>query len=143
MAKRRNLKDTLRKERATKTEQEPVLAKKVALPKPAKDITKIAEQADTIHQEELKPVQAKTVSTPTPTPPAPIKKVEKAEIVEKKVIKKVVKKEIPTPEVVIKERVTVWLPKHLLKTLKIHLATEEKKITEYFTELVKKDLKIK
>jgi len=141
MAKRRNLKDTLRKERATKTEQEPVLAKKVALPKPAKDITKIAEQADTIHQEELKPVQAKTI--PTPTSPAPIKKVEKAEIVGKKVIKKVVKKEILTPEVVIKERVTVWLPKHLLKTLKIHLATEEKKITEYFTELVKKDLKIK
>ena len=67
MAKRRNLKDTLRKERATKAEQEPVLAKKVALPKPAKDITKIAEQADTIHQEELKPTQVKA----TPTPPAP------------------------------------------------------------------------
>jgi len=141
MAKRRNLKDTLRKERATKTEQEPVLAKKVALPKPAKDISKIAEQADTIHQEELKPFNAKTISNPTP--PASIKKVEKIEIVEKKKTKKVVKKEITTPEVVIKERVTVWLPKHLLKTLKIHLATEEKKITEYFTELVKKDLKIK
>jgi len=140
MAKRRNLKDTLRKERATKAEQEPVLAKKVALPKPAKDITKIAEQADTIHQEELKPTQVKT--TPTPTPPAPIEKVEKIEVAEKKAIKKVVKKEIPTPEVV-KERVTVWLPKHLLKSLKIHLATEEKKITEYFTELVKKDLRIK
>ena len=138
MAKRRNLKDTLRKERATKTEQEPVLAKKVALPKPAKDITKIAAQADTIHQEELRPTQVKA----TPTPPAPIKKVERIEVSEKKVIKKVVKKEISTPDVV-KERVTVWLPKHLLKSLKIHLATEEKKITEYFTELVKKDLRIK
>ena len=138
MAKRRNLKDTLRKERATKAEQEPALAKKVALPKPAKDISKIAEQADTIHQEELKPTPIKA----TPTPPAPIKKVERIEVTEKKVIKKVVKKEIPAPEVV-KERVTVWLPKHLLKSLKIHLATEEKKITEYFTELVKKDLRIK
>lgn len=129
MAKRRNLKDTLRKERATKIEQEPVLAKKVALPKSAKDITKIAEQADTIHKEDITPIQTKS----TPIPPSPVKKE----------VKKIVKKEISTPNVVLKERVTVWLPKPLLKTLKIHLATEEKKITEYFTALVKKDLKIK
>lgn len=126
MAKRRNLKDTLRKERETKAEQEPVLAKKVALPKPTKDITKIAEQADTIHKKEAAPIKTK----PSPTPA-------------KKVETKVIKKEVAVPDVVVKERVTVWMPKSVLKTLKIHLAMEEKKITEYFTALVKKDLKIK
>jgi len=127
MAKRRNLKDTLRKERQTKIEEETILATKVVLPKANKDITKIAEQADTIHQEEAK--EPLVANTPPPLP--------------QKIIKKVAKKAAVVSEVIPKERVTVWLPKPLLKTLKIHLATEEKKITEYFTALVKKDLKIK
>ena len=127
MAKRRNLKDTLRKERQTKIEEETILAAKVTLPKATKDISKIAEQADTIHKAENK--KPLVVDTLPPPPP--------------KMVRKISKKAAIISEVIPKERVTVWLPKHVLKTLKIHLAIEEKKITEYFTDLVKKDLKIK
>jgi len=119
MAKRQSLKEKLRQERAVKQEQEPLLAKKVSLPKTSKNISRVAKQADSIHKN--------TPALTTPDSP-------------KKIIRKS-KEKIASAEV--KERVTVWLPKKLLKTLKIHLATEEKKITEYFTELVKKDLKIK
>jgi len=116
MAKRQSLKDKLRKEREAK---ESKLAPKVALKAKVKDVDGIAKQASAIHKES---------TTPPPPTPKPVKVVKKAAKIQKDEEK---------------ERLTVWLPKSILKAVKIHVATEETKLTDYFTKLVKQDLKIK
>lgn len=117
MAKRQSLKDKLRKEREAK---ETKLAPKVALKAKVKDVDGVAKQAAAIHKE---------VATPPPPKSKPVK-----------VVKKTAKIQKEEEE---KERLTVWLPKSMLKAVKIHVATEETKLTDYFTKLVKQDLKIK
>ena len=118
MAKRQSLKDKLRKERESK---ETKLAPKIALKAKTKDVDGIAKQAAAIHKE--------VKTTPPPSKPKPVK-----------AAKKVVKSQKQEEE---KERLTVWLPKSMLKSVKIHVATEEMKLTDYFTKLVKQDLNIK
>ena len=117
MAKRQSLKDKLRKERETK---ETKLAPKIALKAKVKDVDGVAKQAAAIHKE---------VTTPLPPKPQAVKAVKKSAKIQK--------------EEEEKERLTVWLPKSMLKAVKIHVATEETKLTDYFTKLVKQDLKIK
>ena len=120
MAKRQSLKDKLRKEREAK---ETKLAPKIALKAKVKDVDGVAKQAAAIHKE---------VTTPLPPKPQAVKAV--------KAVKKSAKIQKEEEE---KERLTVWLPKSMLKAVKIHVATEETKLTDYFTKLVKQDLKIK
>ena len=118
MAKRQSLKDKLRKEREVK---ETKLAPKVVLKAKVKDVDGVAKQAAAIHKE--------VTTTPPPPKPQSVKAVKKSVKIQK--------------EEEEKERLTVWLPKSMLKAVKIHVATEETKLTDYFTKLVKQDLKIK
>lgn len=126
MAKRKSLKDKLRSERASKNTTK--LASKISLQKEEKNIDLIAKQADTLH-----------------TTPNKVESEVARQKVEVKPTKKVTKAQPSKPKriPVDKKRLTLWLPNPILKSVKVHVASKEMKLTDYFTELIKKDLNIK